>query len=44
MAEENSFMSFQNGQYQFKVPFAIYADFEAILGNLFKVWRKRGIE
>ena len=31
MSEENSFMRFHSGQYQFKVPFVIYADFEAIL-------------
>ena len=31
MPEENYFVRSQSGQYQFKVPFAIYADFEAIL-------------
>ena len=31
MPEENSFVRFHGGQYQFKVPFAIYADFEVIL-------------
>ena len=33
MSEENSFVRFHSGQYQlqFKAPFAIYADFEAIL-------------
>ena len=31
MPEENSFMRFHGGQYQFKVPFAIYSDLEAIL-------------
>ena len=41
MPEENSFVRFHSGQYQFKVPFAIYSDFEAILESLFKVWRKR---
>ena len=34
MPGENSFMRFQSGQYQFKVPFVIYADFEAILQGL----------
>ena len=31
MPEENSFVRFHIGQYQFKVPFIIYADFKAIL-------------
>ena len=31
MPEENSFVRFHSGQYQFKVPFAIYFDLEAIL-------------
>ena len=30
MPEEGSFMEFHDGQNQFKVPFAMYADFEAI--------------
>ena len=30
MPEENSFMRFCSGQYQFKVPFVTYADFKAI--------------
>ena len=34
MPKENSFMKFHSGQYQFKVPFIIYADFEAILQGL----------
>ena len=34
MPEENSFMKFLSGQYQFKVPIAIYADFEMILQGL----------
>ena len=34
MLEENSFMRFHSGQYQFKVPFIIYADFEVILQSL----------
>ena len=29
--KESSFMRFRSGQYQFKVPFIIYTDFEAIL-------------
>ena len=37
MPEENFFVGFHSGQYQFKVPFAIYADFEAILKGLEKV-------
>ena len=28
---ENSFAEFHDGQYKFKVPYAIYADFESIL-------------
>ena len=40
MPEENSFVRFYSGQYQFKVSFAIYVDFE----RFFKVWRKRGTE
>ena len=31
MPEENSFVRFHSGQYQFKVPFTIYSDLEAIL-------------
>ena len=31
MAEPNFFVRFHSGQYQFKVPLAIYADLEAIL-------------
>ena len=31
MPKENSFMRVHSGQYQFRVPFIIYADFEAIL-------------
>ena len=31
MPEENSFVRFYSGQYQFKVPFDIYADFEVII-------------
>ena len=31
MPKEGSFVKFHDGQYQFKVPFAMYADFEAIL-------------
>ena len=31
MPKENSFVQFHDGQNQFKVPFAMYADFEAIL-------------
>ena len=31
MPEENSFVRFHSGQYQFKVPFTIYSDFKAIL-------------
>ena len=31
MPKEGSFVEFHNGQNQFKVPFAMYADFEAIL-------------
>ena len=31
MPEEGSFVEFHDGQNQFKVPFAMYADFEAIL-------------
>ena len=31
MPEEGLFVEFHNGQNQFKVPFAMYADFEAIL-------------
>ena len=34
MREENSFVRFHNEQYQFKVPFVIYADFEAIFKGL----------
>ena len=34
MLEANSFMRFHSGQYQFKVPFVIYANFEAILQSL----------
>ena len=30
MPEENSFVRFHSGQYQFKVPFIIYTDFEVI--------------
>ena len=30
----NSFVTFHSGQYKFKVPFIIYADFEAILQGL----------
>ena len=31
MLEENSFVRFHHEHYQFKVPFAIYADFKVIL-------------
>ena len=31
MPEENSFVRFHSGPHQFKVPFVIYSDFEAIL-------------
>ena len=31
MPEEGSLVKFHSGQYQFKVPFVMYADFEAIL-------------
>ena len=31
MPQENSFTRFHSGQYQFKVPFVIYANFEVIL-------------
>ena len=31
MPPENSFVEFHDGQYQFKVPYAMYADFESIL-------------
>ena len=31
MPKEGSFVEFQDGQNQFKVPFIMYADFEAIL-------------
>ena len=31
MPQENSFMRFHSGQYQFKVPFIIYTDFKVIL-------------
>ena len=31
MPEEGSFVKFHNGRKQFKVPFVMYADFEAIL-------------
>ena len=31
MPKEGSFVEFHDGQNQFKVPFAMYADFEAIL-------------
>ena len=31
MPKEGSLVKFQGGQYQFKVPFIMYADFEAIL-------------
>ena len=31
MPKEDSFMKFHDGQYQFEVPFIMYADFEAIL-------------
>ena len=31
MPEENSFVRFHSGQYQFRVPFVIYSDFEVTL-------------
>ena len=31
MPQENSFVEFHDGQYQFKVPYAMHADFESIL-------------
>ena len=31
MSKKGSFMKFHDGQYQLKVPFVMYADFEAIL-------------
>ena len=31
MPPKNTFVKFHNGQYQFKVPFALYADSESIL-------------
>ena len=31
MPPENSFVEFHDGQYQFKVPYAMYAAFESIL-------------
>ena len=34
MPTENPFVKFHSGQNQFKVPFVIYADFEAILQNV----------
>ena len=34
MHEENSFVRFHSGQYQFKVPFTIYANFKVILQSL----------
>ena len=34
MPKKDSFVKFCSGQYQFKVPFVIYADFEAILQNV----------
>ena len=34
MPTEHPFMKFHSGQYQFKVLFIIYADFEAILQNV----------
>ena len=34
MPQENSFMRFHSGQYQFKVPFVIYANLESILEGL----------
>ena len=37
MPEENSFVRFHSGQYQFKVLFAIYTDFKAILKSLEEV-------
>ena len=33
MLEENYFVRFHSGRYQFKVPFAIYSDFEVILNE-----------
>ena len=34
MPQENFFMRLHSGQYQFKVPFIIYLDFEVILQSL----------
>ena len=34
MPQENSFVRFHSGQYQFKVPFIIYTNFQAILQSL----------
>ena len=31
MPKEDSFVKFHDGQHQFKVPFVMYGDFEAIL-------------
>ena len=36
MPEEGSFMEFHDGQNQFKVPFAMYADFKTILKSIEK--------
>ena len=38
MPEENSFLRFHSGQYQFEVPFAIYADFEVILQEEIEIY------
>ena len=38
MPEDKSFVRFHSGQYQFKFPFAIYADFEAILQEETKIY------
>ena len=42
MPEENSFVRFHSGQYHFKVPFVIYADFKEILEKPLQCLEQKG--
>ena len=39
--EEEKWLKFHNGQYQFKVPFMLYPDFESILNPVGETYRDK---
>ena len=44
LSEKEKWLNFHDGQYQFKVPFVLYVDFESILKPVDEKYRKKMIK